>query len=84
MTRSNQKVSFGDVTDKKTPYAASEIKEELMTLFSPFGEIVQIIAMRSYWRRGQAFVAFRDQAAATKAMTALQGRMLEGKPMVRI
>eukprot|EP01053_Blabericola_migrator_P000328 Blabericola_migrator_1__327@NODE_1084_length_5492_cov_106_716682_g643_i1_p5_GENE_NODE_1084_length_5492_cov_106_716682_g643_i1NODE_1084_length_5492_cov_106_716682_g643_i1_p5_ORF_typecomplete_len161_score37_49RRM_1/PF00076_22/7e14RRM_5/PF13893_6/9_5e12DUF4523/PF15023_6/1_6e06Calcipressin/PF04847_12/7_1e05Limkainb1/PF11608_8/0_00024RRM_8/PF11835_8/0_0043RRM_occluded/PF16842_5/0_0076Nup35_RRM_2/PF14605_6/0_015RRM_3/PF08777_11/0_018PHM7_cyt/PF14703_6/0_021Nup35_RRM/PF05172_13/0_065RL/PF17797_1/0_072_ len=60
-----------------------KLQEELKAKFSAFGEIVNILMMKSFWRRGQAFVSFKEQEAATQALEALQGQILEGKPMVR-
>eukprot|EP01056_Protomagalhaensia_sp_Gyna25_P000397 Protomagalhaensia_sp_Gyna_25__396@NODE_1188_length_2084_cov_109_883619_g944_i0_p1_GENE_NODE_1188_length_2084_cov_109_883619_g944_i0NODE_1188_length_2084_cov_109_883619_g944_i0_p1_ORF_typecomplete_len327_score71_75RRM_1/PF00076_22/4_1e14RRM_1/PF00076_22/1_8e08RRM_5/PF13893_6/1_3e14RRM_5/PF13893_6/0_098RRM_occluded/PF16842_5/5_4e05RRM_occluded/PF16842_5/8_5DUF4523/PF15023_6/3e06DUF4523/PF15023_6/2_3e03Limkainb1/PF11608_8/7_4e06Limkainb1/PF11608_8/1_2e03RRM_Rrp7/PF17799_1/1_9e02RRM_Rrp7/PF17799_1/3 len=58
-----------------------KLREQLRAKFSPYGEIENILTMKSFWRRGQAFVSFKTQEAATKALEALQGQMLEGKPM---
>lgn len=50
-------------------------------MFAQHGTVVEIVAMKSFWRRGQAFVAFRDLEHARAAMQALQGHMYEGKPL---
>lgn len=49
------------------------LKKKLMKLFQGFGKIVQIVAMKSYARRGQAFIVFDTVDAAAAAIAALQG-----------
>eukprot|EP01054_Gregarina_sp_Poly1_P005723 Gregarina_sp_Poly_1__5722@NODE_3007_length_1456_cov_172_767459_g209_i2_p1_GENE_NODE_3007_length_1456_cov_172_767459_g209_i2NODE_3007_length_1456_cov_172_767459_g209_i2_p1_ORF_typecomplete_len316_score62_04RRM_1/PF00076_22/6_3e12RRM_1/PF00076_22/1_9e08RRM_5/PF13893_6/2_8e14RRM_5/PF13893_6/2RRM_Rrp7/PF17799_1/32RRM_Rrp7/PF17799_1/2_8e05RRM_occluded/PF16842_5/7e05RRM_occluded/PF16842_5/23Limkainb1/PF11608_8/0_0001Limkainb1/PF11608_8/6_2e02DUF4523/PF15023_6/3_5e05DUF4523/PF15023_6/2_3e03Calcipressin len=58
-----------------------KLRELLQSKFEPFGQIENMLTMKSFWRRGQAFISFSTQESATKAMEALQGQMLEGKPM---
>eukprot|EP01029_Cantina_marsupialis_P029232 TRINITY_DN779980_c0_g1_i1.p1 TRINITY_DN779980_c0_g1~~TRINITY_DN779980_c0_g1_i1.p1 ORF type:complete len:230 (-),score=63.05 TRINITY_DN779980_c0_g1_i1:152-841(-) len=57
------------------------LKEALRAVFAQFGEIVDIIAMSSLKRRGQAFIVFRSMDDATKAMQQMQGFPLFDKPM---
>ncbi len=45
-------------------------------------QIVQIVAMSSYKRRGQAFLVFDGVDSATKAIEKLQGFPFHGKQMV--
>ena len=45
----------------------------LYYLFSQYGPIVDIVAMKTLRTRGQAFIAFRDVAVAQAALTGLQG-----------
>ena len=52
-------------------------------LFSTYGPVLDVVAMRGNSRRGQAHVVFRDIQASTQAMRALQGFDLFGKEMVR-
>ena len=49
------------------------LKKKLTKLFQGFGKIVQIVAMKSYARRGQAFIVFDTVDAAAAAIAALQG-----------
>lgn len=58
-----------------------KLQEQLRAKFGAFGEIEDILTMKSFWRRGQAFISFKTQEAATKALESLQGQVLEGKPM---
>ena len=50
----------------------SELKKALTTLFSKFGKILNIVAMSSFSRKGQAFVVFETIEQATAALTQLQ------------
>lgn len=60
-----------------------ELKNELRAIFENFGDVRDIVAMKSFWRRGQAWIIFAHQAAADKALSALQGFPYQGKEMVR-
>lgn len=60
-----------------------ELKRSLYALFSQFGQILDIVAMKTMKMRGQAFVIFRELAAATNALRQLQGFPFYNKPMVR-
>lgn len=53
----------------------------LFIQFKQFGEIKSIVCMKSYWRRGQAFITFASLAAAQQAIDRLQGFILFDKPM---
>lgn len=61
---------------------SSELKRSLYALFSQFGQIVEIVAMKTMKMRGQAFVVFKELAAATNALRQLQGFPFYNKPMV--
>eukprot|EP01054_Gregarina_sp_Poly1_P010176 Gregarina_sp_Poly_1__10175@NODE_6_length_24954_cov_45_443846_g5_i0_p15_GENE_NODE_6_length_24954_cov_45_443846_g5_i0NODE_6_length_24954_cov_45_443846_g5_i0_p15_ORF_typecomplete_len114_score18_27RRM_5/PF13893_6/7_6e12RRM_1/PF00076_22/3_8e11Limkainb1/PF11608_8/0_0052PHM7_cyt/PF14703_6/0_012RRM_8/PF11835_8/0_023RRM_occluded/PF16842_5/0_11SET_assoc/PF11767_8/0_15_NODE_6_length_24954_cov_45_443846_g5_i072087549 len=65
----DDKVSIGD------------LKGNLFELFIPFGEILGIEARVSKKLRGQAFIIFKDQSAATNALRKLQGQLFMEKPM---
>ena len=60
----------------------SELKRSLYALFSQFGQIVDIVAMKTSKMRGQAFVVFKELAASTNALRQLQGFPFYNKPMV--
>ncbi|XP_075239380.1 U2 small nuclear ribonucleoprotein B''-like [Convolutriloba macropyga] len=53
--------------------AKDELKKQLYYLFSQYGPIMDIVAMRTEKMRGQAFVVFSEIPDATKALRALQG-----------
>jgi len=60
----------------------AELKRSLYYLFSQFGQILDIVAMKTIKARGQAFIVFKDLASATAALRSLQGFPFYGKPMV--
>jgi len=57
------------------------LKKSLREVFAAFGGIIDIVAMKSLKRRGQAWIVFRDVSAATNALKALQGFPFYNKPM---
>ena len=58
-----------------------EMKKSLYTCFSQFGPILEIVALKSFRMRGQAFVVFRDISSATQAVRQMQGFPFYDKPM---
>ncbi|CAL3964266.1 unnamed protein product, partial [Diplocarpon coronariae] len=48
-------------------------------LFSTYGPVLDVVALRTAKMRGQAHVVFRDVQTATQAMRALQGFDFFGK-----
>jgi len=50
-------------------------------VFSQFGNILEIVASRTYKLRGQAWIIFDDLSGATKALKEMQNFMFYGKPM---
>lgn len=61
---------------------SAELKRSLYALLSQFGQIVDIVAMKTMKMRGQAFVIFKELTAATNALRQLQGFPFYNKPMV--
>uniref|UniRef100_A0A8C2ZCI1 Small nuclear ribonucleoprotein polypeptide B2 n=1 Tax=Cyclopterus lumpus TaxID=8103 RepID=A0A8C2ZCI1_CYCLU len=59
----------------------SEMKRSLYALFSQFGQVVDIVALKTMKMRGQAFVVFKELAASTNALRQLQGFPFYNKPM---
>ena len=51
-------------------------------LFSTYGPVLDIVALKTAKMRGQAHVTFRDVSAAQQAMLACQGMEFFGKDMV--
>lgn len=74
----NETLYVNNLNDKVNP---EEVKKHLRSIFKQFGEIRDIVAMKSFWRRGQAWIIFRDKETATRAMNGLQGFPLYDKPM---
>lgn len=60
-----------------------DLRLALYTLFSTYGTVLDVVAMKTAKMRGQAHIVFRDIQASTQAMRALQGFEFFGKEMVR-
>ncbi|KFM82964.1 U1 small nuclear ribonucleoprotein A, partial [Stegodyphus mimosarum] len=58
-----------------------ELKKSLFAIFSQFGQILDIVALKTMKMRGQAFVAFKDINSATNALRSMQGFPFYDKPM---
>lgn len=52
-------------------------------LFSTYGPVLDVVALKTTKMRGQAHIVFRDMQAATQAMRALEGFSFLGKELVR-
>jgi U2 small nuclear ribonucleoprotein B'' len=61
----------------------AELKKCLYAMFSQFGKIVDVVCLKTYRLRGQAWIVFADVAAATNALRTMQGFVFFDKPMVR-
>lgn len=59
-----------------------DLRLSLYTLFSTYGVVLDVVAMRGNKMRGQAHVVFRDVQASTQAMRSLDGFNFYGKEMV--
>lgn len=60
---------------------ANKLKAALLEICSPFGEIHDIICMKSLVRKGQAWVIYKDVNSAREALSSLQSFPLFNKPM---
>jgi U2 small nuclear ribonucleoprotein B'' len=58
-----------------------ELKKSLHAIFSQFGQILDIVAMKTLKLRGQAFVIFKEISSATNALRSMQGFPFYDKPM---
>jgi U2 small nuclear ribonucleoprotein B'' len=58
-----------------------DLRRELYMLFSTYGPILDIVAMKTAKMRGQAHIVFRDTATATQALRHLQDFEFFGKPI---
>lgn len=58
-----------------------ELKKCLHAMFSQFGKILDVVALKTYRMRGQAWVVFADVAAATNALRSMQGFPFFEKPI---
>lgn len=61
-----------------------ELKKALHAIFSQFGQILDIVALRNKKMRGQAFIIFKEINSATSALLAMQGFPFFDKPMVSL
>lgn len=60
-----------------------ELRAQLYALFLPYGQVLDVVALKTAKMRGQAFVVFADLVAATTALRAWHGESFYDKPMVR-
>ncbi|KAF2157110.1 hypothetical protein K461DRAFT_283855 [Myriangium duriaei CBS 260.36] len=58
-----------------------DLKRALYMLFTTYGPVLDIVALKTPKMRGQAHVLFRDREASAQAMRALQDYDFFGKPM---
>ncbi|KAF5515863.1 U2 small nuclear ribonucleoprotein B'' [Colletotrichum siamense] len=59
----------------------NDLRTELYLLFSAYGPVLDIVAMKTMKMRGQAHITFRDIQAATQAMRSLEGFDFLGRPL---
>ena len=57
------------------------LKQDLHTLFSRFGNVINVVAHKNIRMRGQAFIVFEDLLAAQKALGEIQDFPFHGKNM---
>ncbi|VDD75935.1 unnamed protein product [Mesocestoides corti] len=76
--RPNHTLYVNNLNDK---LKKADLKRALYYLFSPYGRIVDIIAMKTPKMRGQAFIIYQSITSATNASRVLQGFQLFEKPM---
>ncbi|XP_033147397.1 U2 small nuclear ribonucleoprotein B'' isoform X1 [Brassica rapa] len=62
-------------------FVLPELKRSLYCLFSQFGRILDVVALKTPKLRGQAWVAFSDVTAATNAVRQMQNFPFYDKPM---
>lgn len=68
-----------NLTDK---LQKQDLRRELYILFSTYGSVLDVVALKTLKMRGQAHITFKDIATATRAMRDLQGFEFFGKEMV--
>jgi len=76
--RPNHTIYINNLNEK---IKKEELKKSLYAIFSQFGQILEIIAMKTLKMRGQAFVVFQEIQSATTALRAMQGFPFYDKPM---
>jgi len=58
-----------------------ELKRALYAIFARYGQILDVVALKTYKMRGQAWVVFHDVTAATNALRDMQSFPFYNKPM---
>ncbi|KAF6262296.1 hypothetical protein COO60DRAFT_1497304 [Scenedesmus sp. NREL 46B-D3] len=58
-----------------------ELRKAMYAMFSQFGKILDVVALKTLRMRGQAWVVFADVAAATNAKNTMQGFPFFEKPL---
>ncbi|XP_014216743.1 U1 small nuclear ribonucleoprotein A-like [Copidosoma floridanum] len=76
--RPNNTIYINNLNEK---IKKEELKKSLYAIFSQFGQILDIVALKSLKMRGQAFVIFKEISSATNALRAMQGFPFYDKPM---
>lgn len=76
--RPNQTIYINNLNEK---IKKDELKKSLYAIFSQFGQILDIVAMTTLKRRGQAFVIFKEISSASNALRTMQGFPFYDKPM---
>lgn len=74
----NQTVYFKNLP---TRISKHDLKHHLYCLCSIYGQIIDLVALKTARMRGQAFVVFKEVSSAVAALRALQGFGFFGKPM---
>lgn len=76
--RPNNTIYINNLNEK---VKKEELKKSLYAIFSQFGQILDIIALKTLKMRGQAFVVFKDINSATNALRSMHGFPFYDKPM---
>lgn len=74
----NHTIYIQNLDDGRNPQV---LRQELTEICEPFGEILEIICMKSFKRRGQAWVVFKEISAARECLLSIQGMTLFNKPI---
>ncbi|CAI7652161.1 hypothetical protein N7533_012500 [Penicillium manginii] len=74
----NQTLYCTNLPDKLRKH---DLRSSLYTLFSTYGTVLDVVAMKTSKMRGQAHIVFKDVQASTQALRALQGFDFFGKQM---
>lgn len=74
----NQTIYINNLNEK---IKKEDLKKSLYAIFSQFGTILDVVALKTLKMRGQAFVAFEDIPSATNALRSMQGFPFYDKPM---
>ncbi|GFR94884.1 U2 small nuclear ribonucleoprotein B [Elysia marginata] len=75
---SNHTIYINNLNEK---IKKDELKKSLYAIFSQFGQILDIVALKTLKMRGQAFVIFKEINSAANALRSMQGFPFYDKPM---
>ncbi|KAL8874289.1 MAG: hypothetical protein Q9174_000369 [Haloplaca sp. 1 TL-2023] len=78
MVRQRKQPKVQNLPDK---IQKDDLRLSLYALFSTYGPVLDVVAMKTKSMRGQAHIVFRDVHASTQAMRALQSFEFFGKTM---
>lgn len=76
--RPNHTIYINNLNEK---VKKEELRKSLYAIFSQFGAILDIVALKTLKMRGQAFVIFKEINSATNALRSMQGFPFYDKPM---
>uniref|UniRef100_A0A1B6DUX3 RRM domain-containing protein n=1 Tax=Clastoptera arizonana TaxID=38151 RepID=A0A1B6DUX3_9HEMI len=76
--RPNHTIYINNLNEK---IKKEELKKSLYAIFSQFGQILDIIALKTLKMRGQAFVVFKEVSSSSNALRSMQGFPFYDKPM---
>jgi len=76
--RPNHTIYINNLNEK---IKKEELKKSLYAIFSQFGPIVDIVALKTLKLKGQAWVIFKEINSATNALRSMQGFPFYDKPM---
>lgn len=65
-------------------FCGTELKRSLYALFSQYGRILDVVALKTPKLRGQAWVVFAEVTAASNAVRQMQRFPFYDKPMVSV
>lgn len=60
-----------------------DLRTALYMLFSTYGAVLDVVALKTMKMRGQAHIVYKDIQTATQAMRSLDGFEFLGRPLVR-
>merc|ERR1711860_469967 len=78
MERPNHTVYINNLNEK---VKKEDLKKSLYAIFSQFGQILDIVALKTLKMRGQAFVVFKEVPSAVAVIKSMQGFPFYDKPM---
>ena len=71
--RPNHTIYINNLNEK---IKKEDLKKSLYAIFSQFGQILDIVALKTLKMRGQAFVIFKEISSATNALRSMQGKSI--------